>query len=93
MRPQTSKLTDRAWAEIFSHNLSTEKQILPTGEGWKTLQQIAVIGGLHQSKASRVISASVKLGKLDVFIGKAIGKSGVANKQVWYRPVKSVGKK
>jgi len=87
MPQATSKLTDRAWADVFAVNLSRAKERFPVGDGWKTQAEVARLKGWSRQKAQRYLLACVRAGHLERFNGQAISAEGIARRQVWYRPL------
>ena len=76
------------WAKVFAYNLSKEKELIPTGEGWKTSEEVAKQLGVGWSTAQRKLVMGVKRGAVERFNGREVSpRTGVACKQCWYRPI------
>lgn len=86
MPRQTSKLTDRAWAELFARGLSQDKVRRPVGKGWKTSRQLADMHDKSVQQTYRILRDAIKHGRVEMFDGMDLAKDGVSHRQVWYRP-------
>jgi hypothetical protein len=82
-----SRLTDRAWAELFRDCLGVGKIKEPSGEGWLTCAQIAKKWGKSGGRTAGLLKVAIAQGRAEKFKGFERKASGKAGKQVWYRPI------
>lgn len=82
-RPK-SKHTDSAWAALLSEAIK-DREVLPPGEGWRTMVEIRAQINSGQSKCYSFVQQAVECGKLEKFQGFA-QVDGCLRRRVWYRP-------
>jgi hypothetical protein len=58
----------------------------PPGEGWQTMKQIIESLGGGKTRTRRAIDAEITAGRMEVFRGSEVSRSGCPAPQVWYRP-------
>mgnify|MGYP003335182740 FL=1 len=82
-----SKLTDKAWAELFAVNLSAAKVKRPVGEGWKTRDEIGQMIGKKKSGTNEFLRFHIKAGNVECFSGVEPTEGGILRPKHLYRPV------
>jgi hypothetical protein len=78
-----SKATD-PWAALRAQLVIRGN--LPPGEGWQTMKQIIESFGGGKGRTRRAIDAEVAAGRMEVFRGSEVSRSGCPAPQIWYRP-------
>lgn len=78
----TSSSIDRLWANNLTRALIHEKK--PSGEGWRTRQQLMKDLGVSKRQILRAINVLKAEGKVEQFFG-TVHNGKRAENQVWYR--------
>jgi hypothetical protein len=68
----------------FSVALSAKAEKRPTGQGWKSLDELTTLWGLFPTTAIKRAKAGVRAGLLERFEGQVV-RDGRLVRAVWYR--------